>query len=305
MIIDQINLNQLRIFSAVYRSRSMTVAAKTLHLTQSGVSQHIKSLEGAIGVRLFDRIHQKLVPTSAGTSLFKDASERLYEIERALWAIRGAETELSGTVSVGMPVEFGNNVVMPLVAGFSRLNPKVRFRFTLDFADVMNRMLLEGDLDFAFVDEFRMDRRIQTRKVYDEVIELCILPGGLRDRPKAQTRKLFEALDYVDYQPEAPILRRWFAHHLGTRHISLNVRAAVMDAQGVGRLVLSGLGAGALPGHLFHKLLGEGHRLHRFEGCGRPLKNVISVASLRDRSQSPAASAAQSWITDSLLKSKP
>jgi len=69
--------------------------------------------------------------------------------------------------------------------------------------------------------------------------------------------------------------------------------------------ILLGLGAGALPGHLFHKLLGEGHRLHRFEGCGRPLKNVISVASLRDRSQSPAASAAQSWITDSLLKSKP
>jgi DNA-binding transcriptional LysR family regulator len=43
MIIDHINLNHLRIFQSVYKTQSMTTAAGELHLTQSGVSQHIKA----------------------------------------------------------------------------------------------------------------------------------------------------------------------------------------------------------------------------------------------------------------------
>jgi len=56
MLIDQINLNQLRVFESVYRTKSMTHAARELHLTQSGVSQHIKALEDVLTLKLFDRI---------------------------------------------------------------------------------------------------------------------------------------------------------------------------------------------------------------------------------------------------------
>ncbi|MCC6137911.1 MAG: LysR family transcriptional regulator, partial [Bdellovibrionaceae bacterium] len=59
MLLDQINMNYLRIFEAVYRTRSMTQAANELHLTQSGISQHIKSLEDTLDLQLFDRIKQK------------------------------------------------------------------------------------------------------------------------------------------------------------------------------------------------------------------------------------------------------
>jgi len=64
LLIDQLNLNHLRVFECVYRTGSMTAAAKELHLTQSGVSQHIKSLEDVLNFKLFDRIQQRLVPTS-------------------------------------------------------------------------------------------------------------------------------------------------------------------------------------------------------------------------------------------------
>ena len=56
MLIDQLNLNQLRIFESVYRTQSMTQAAVELGLTQSGVSQHIRALEDVLGLSLFDRI---------------------------------------------------------------------------------------------------------------------------------------------------------------------------------------------------------------------------------------------------------
>lgn len=300
MIIDHVNLNHIRVFECVFRTRSMTLAAQELHLTQSGVSQHIKSLEDMLGIRLFDRIQQKLVPTSAANQLFKRSSQGLNEIEQALWQIKGGEAQLAGQISIGMPIEFGNNVILPLISAICRKHPLIRFTLRLDFANVMNDMLMKGELDFAFVDDFRMDRRIKTEKVYDEVLELCATDEFLKSKgaPK-NTRRYFESLEYVEYQAGEPILRVWFAHHLNTKHIDLNVRTTVMDVQAVARLIISDVGAGILPGHLLAKLQKEGHKLYTFKGCGKPVKNTISVAYLSDRSHSPTVLT----VLDSLKKS--
>jgi DNA-binding transcriptional LysR family regulator len=306
MIIDNINLNNIRIFESVYRTQSMTLAAQELHLTQSGVSQHMKSLEEMLGVQLFDRIKQKLVPTAAGATLFKQCSKSLTEIEQALWQIKGGDKELSGTVAIGMPIEFGNNVLLPLLSKFCRKNARVKLKIKLDFASSMNEQLLRGDLDFAFVDDFKMDARVKIEKVYDEILELCTLESFVNTAAAAKNaRKYFEGLQYVEYQEDEPLLRNWFAHHLDARNISLDVRATVMDVQGLARLILEGLGAGILPGHLFQKLTKEGHKLHRFKGCGRPLKNAISAAFLHERTHSPATLGVLNYLRESLTKTLP
>ena len=113
MISNQLNLNQLRVFASVYRARSMTQAASELHLTQSGVSQHIKSLEDMLGVRLFDRIKQRLVPTQPAGLLYKGCTDALGGLEHALAEIKGGTDRLSGPVNIGMPIEFGNNLILP------------------------------------------------------------------------------------------------------------------------------------------------------------------------------------------------
>lgn len=301
MIIDHVNLNHIRIFECVYRTQSMTAAAQELHLTQSGVSQHIKSLEDMLDIRLFDRIQQKLVPTSQARVLYENCSKSLQQIEQTLFRLKGGDTQLSGTISIGMPVEFGNNVILPLLGQFCRKHPLVKLNIKFGFASQMNEELLKGSLDFAFVDDFRMDRRILTEKVYDEVLDLCASEELIKKKGQPrQQRKYFEALEFVDYQENEPILRMWFHHHLETRHIDLNVRATVMDVQAIARLILSEAGAGVLPGHLLAKLQKEGHKIYKFKGCGKPLKNAISVAHLELRTHSPTALSALEFLKTSL-----
>ncbi len=301
MLIDAINLNHLRIFESVYRKRSMTVAAKELHLTQSGVSQHIKSIEEVLGVQLFDRIRQRLVPTSASTALFLKISQGLQTLEQAIGEVRGGHKQLSGTVTVGVPIEFGNNVILPLLSEFGKNHPEVKFKFRLGFASTMNTEILQGSIDFAFIDDFPVDRRIITEKVYDEVLDLCIHPDWLKQKKLNKfNRQYFESLNYVEYQDEEPVLRMWFSHHLNTKRVNLKVKAVVMDVQGIARLILHGLGAGILPHHLLLKLQKEGQKIHRFTGCGRPLKNAISVASLRDRTHSLVAQKTFEWLKTAL-----
>lgn len=301
MLIDQINLNHIRIFESVFRTGSMTLAADELSLTQSGVSQHIKSLEDVLKVKLFDRINQRLVPTAQAVVLYEKCSHGLQNIEGALAQVTGRDQELSGTISIGMPIEFGNNLVIPLLTRFAQANPFVRYKLRLGFANEMNESLLRGDLDFAFVDEFNMDRRITTEKVYNETLELCIHQDTMKEKMSSkQNRAFFESLTYIDYQQGEPVLRMWFAHHLKTKHLSLNVRTYVMDVQGIANLILSGMGAGVLPSHYVRRLEKEGGKIYAFRGCGRALLNSISVAYLEKRSHSTATLALlenlKSWL---------
>lgn len=315
MIIDKLNLNHLRIFECVYRHRSMTKAAKELHLTQSGVSQHMAALEEMLEVPLFDRLKQRLVPTGQADILFRRSFEALGGIEQALTELKGGEQKFAGSVSLGVPIEFGNHVILPLLAKFCAQHPLIQTMVRYGFANEMNEELLRGSLDFAFVDSFSVDPRVHAEAVTDEVLHLCAAPELLqragvrgvnweRELSSSEKRKFFESLSYVDYQPGEPVLRMWFRHHLGSKGLKLNVRSTLMDVQGIGRLVISGMGAGVLPGHYIERLRKQMVPLYRFEGSGKPLKNRISVAYLSGRRHSSQALALRSWILENLKRTQ-
>lgn len=302
MLLDQINLNQLRVFQEVYKTRSMTSAAKNLFLTQSGVSQHIRSLEETLGIKLFDRINQRLIPTVHGKELYEESSQALAKIEDSLWKIKGEKQELSGTVTFGVPIEFGNNAIIPLLSKFSSEYPQVKFNLKMDYAAKFNEQLLKGEIDFAFVDSFKMDRRISTQHVYTEELLLCGLKSILNAKPK-NNKKFFESLNYVEYQEGQPILSMWFEHHINTKNLHLNVKATVMDVQGVSKFVVNGMGFGIIPHHKFHNLLNQGYDLISFEGCGTELENHISIAYIENRSLSSSATTLLEWLKEELAKS--
>jgi DNA-binding transcriptional LysR family regulator len=79
-----INFRQVEAFRAVMLSGSMTQAAKDLHTTQPNVSRVIAQLERRVGLRLFERISGKLVPTREGEVFFRD-------VERAFAGLRSLE----------------------------------------------------------------------------------------------------------------------------------------------------------------------------------------------------------------------
>jgi LysR family transcriptional regulator, transcriptional activator of the cysJI operon len=298
MLLNQINLNHLHVFAEVYKTKSMTIAAEKLHLTQSGVSQHIKALEDSLKVTLFDRINQRIIPTAAATDLYDQCNLGLETIEKALWKIRGDSTELTGTVSIGMPIEFGNSLILPLLSKFGKSHKNVKFQIYLDFASQLNEMLLDGEIDFAFVDDYKMDKRIQTEIIYTEKLALCTSQNNVNG-PTDTSKKYFESLEYVDYQKDAPILNMWFEHHFKSK-ANLNVRAHVMDVQGVARFITNGFAAGILPMHVIKKLETEGHKLHIFKVSDKELENHISVAFITNKTQSRTADVCLSFLQDSL-----
>ncbi|MFI0895181.1 LysR family transcriptional regulator [Streptomyces sp. NPDC020983] len=84
-------LRQLRSFEAVVRAGSVTEAAVRLGMAPSSVSQAVRTLEGDLGVRLFERGARGMRTTAAGEELAGWARRLLEQAERARHEVVAAD----------------------------------------------------------------------------------------------------------------------------------------------------------------------------------------------------------------------
>ena len=100
-------LMSMRVFSAVAKNRSFSVAAKKLSISKAMVSKHIKSLENSLSVRLFNRTTRKLNLTDAGSSYYEKVNMILSEIDETESAISQLNSEPKGKLKVMAQPSFG------------------------------------------------------------------------------------------------------------------------------------------------------------------------------------------------------
>ena len=74
---------QLLAFATLAESKSFTLAAKQLFLTQSAISHSIKNLENDIGCKLFERVGKKTLLSEAGEKFLPTAQKILSDMETA------------------------------------------------------------------------------------------------------------------------------------------------------------------------------------------------------------------------------
>lgn len=108
-----ITLHQLRIFSAVAHSSSLTRAAKQLGVTQPSLSQQLAKLESALGGRLFDRVNNQLILTDAGRFLLRKAETVLAEMDEAETGLAEYRLGRRGRIAVGALASVARTIVPP------------------------------------------------------------------------------------------------------------------------------------------------------------------------------------------------
>jgi DNA-binding transcriptional LysR family regulator len=108
-MLDGVSLDQLRAFIAAVDEGSFSAGARKLHRAQSAISELVSSLEGQIGVALFDRSARYPRLTPAGLLLLADARSVVCNVDllkaRAKGIAGGLESELSAVVDVLFPIE--------------------------------------------------------------------------------------------------------------------------------------------------------------------------------------------------------
>ena len=150
MVTNLINLDMdvLRTFVTGMDLGSFSKAADRIGRSPSAVSLHLRKLEDQIGQPLVRKQGRGLVLTEAGETLMRYA-RRILELNDEARLALGDLARLEGWVRVGIPQDFGETWLPPLLARFQRAHPKVRVEARVDRGAAMADATSAGALDLA------------------------------------------------------------------------------------------------------------------------------------------------------------
>ena len=145
----------MKYFIAVVECSSFTEAAEQCYISQSAISQQIRSLEKELGVELIHRENRRFTLTPAGEYFYEQSKGILNEVEdirRETFRI-GKDKELE--LKIGYLRCYSGQELHQAVAEFSRLYPEVSIHIVNGTHEELYDLLRFGGADLVLTDQRR------------------------------------------------------------------------------------------------------------------------------------------------------
>ncbi|MHB1142952.1 MAG: LysR family transcriptional regulator [Sulfuricaulis sp.] len=176
------DIDLLRTFLEVYRTRHFGRTAENLYLTQSAVSARIRLLEETLGAPLFTRARNDIQLTPAGTRMLKYAEAILNAWNRARQdAALGEEDKVS--LAIGASYSLWDILLQDWMHRLYGTMPRVALQAEAHGPEMLIRKLLDHALDVAFMFEPPQMAELEVREVAS--IKLIMVA----DRPNLTARE--------------------------------------------------------------------------------------------------------------------
>ena len=170
-------LRQCRYFVAVVDAKSITSAARKLHVVQSAVSHQIARLEEELNTTLLERTRSGVVPTEAGRLLYVHAQAALKHAQAAHEAIRALHDEVRGTVTIGLPSSTAAVLAVPLLKEVRARLPHVLLSVSEGLGNALAEELARGGIDLSILFEDEPLRGFKRLPLVKERLHfVCALP---------------------------------------------------------------------------------------------------------------------------------
>ncbi len=252
-----LNVHQLNVFVTAAETLNFTVTAKRLHLTQSSVSQIIKTLESQLEVDLFKRKARTLTLTDAGVVLLPMARDIVEGSIRAAERMELMKQEVHGHLIVGCNTAPGKYVLPVLLAKFNEVYPLVHFTCRVLPQDQALAKLAEGDIHFAFTNVGEMKQGRTEIMLYLQEPLVLIVPEGHAwlEREHVEPDELYEER-FIMREPGSGTfenVKRGLGE-LGIDIENLNVFMEMGTSEAIALAVQQGLGVGFVSNMIVNKI---------------------------------------------------
>ena len=200
-------------FLAIYRTRSITRAAETLHFSQSALSQRLQLLEDEIGVQLFSRSKgRKIVDATVEGESFLAIAEQWSQLYEASMAIRsnpgrvhlnigGVDSAVSHVFSSFLVNYIGKNFLTDIM---------VRTQHSWEIYE----LLQSGELDLGIVNNDHRAREVTVELLFTE--EYVVVQSGTTLPPGAVHPADLDPVNCI-YQSFDPQFARWYEQWFSKR----------------------------------------------------------------------------------------
>lgn len=139
---------QLKYVLMLAETRSFSMAAKKLYITQPALSLFIMNLEEQLGVSLFDRSSSPIKLTSVGEEYVKTA-QKILDLEAELDNKISDILELKqGLLSVGITPVRGSYLTIDAIIQYNQKYPGIKINMVEDEMSKLQDLVLGGSIDF-------------------------------------------------------------------------------------------------------------------------------------------------------------
>jgi len=247
-MLNNIDLNRLRTITAVFNKRSVAAAASELNVTSSAVSQSIRLLEKELKTQLFLRIGKRLEPTPFVTELCLAVNQFLGQLDHVL---EGDQIKaISGKVKLGAPSLFGSGALMKQIGRLRKRHPSIQIQAVLGDTKRLLFDLLEGRLDFAFLDSGKYPvstKDLLLQPVVTEELILCCSKSFYKEHVDSDhSYKHLSGLEHIPYHDSSEAIYKWYMHHFG-KAPKLNPYLMVDHPIAILNAICDDLGLGVVP----------------------------------------------------------
>ena len=243
------NHAQIKAFHAVASQESYTKAAKSLHVTQPTVSDHVKALEERYGVKLFKRQGRGVALTSLGHALL-DVTRRKFSLEaEAEQLLSMAKGMMSGRLRV---VADGPYLVVPLLGAFCQRYPGINISMKFGNTEQVLEDLYELNADIGVFADFNNDERLYAFPYRTD--KLVVFVSKDHEWGRRHSVKLEELNGQrLILREQGSVTRSVFEQAMRQKAIQPDRVLEIGSREGVREAVAAGLGIGVISeGELGH-----------------------------------------------------
>jgi DNA-binding transcriptional LysR family regulator len=240
-------LRQLKVFETVARHASFSRAAEELHLTQPAISTQVKTLEGHVGMPLFEQLGKKIYLTPAGSELLHHSREIIAQFQAAEEAMTQFKGVSGGRLNVAV-ISAGDYFLPRLLVNFAGRHQGVKLNLSVHNREELLRQLADNMTDLAIMARppTDMDTVNESFAAHPYVI---VAPP---DHPLAKKRRI--PMSALSHQP-------WIVREKGSdtrksmeeglsRHLpEMNVIMEIKSTETIKQAVIAGMGISFLSAH--------------------------------------------------------
>ena len=237
----------MRVFSAVAKYGSFSVAAKKLSISKAMASKHVQNLENSLGVRLFNRTTRKLNLTELGHAYYDKVESILTDIDETEQSISQRNSEPKGTLKIMAQPSFGAFHLSRTLSEYLKKYPDVKTEIELS-----NRMpdLVEDGVDLAFHFGELEDSMYIARKIASARRITCASPSYIKQNGKPQTPDDLSKHNCLVYSPRSAVEEWEFIQNDQNIKIGVSGDIQCNDNDALRIAAIQGCGIAQLPTYI-------------------------------------------------------
>lgn len=241
------NIQQLTIFVAAARSRSLTEVADELGFSQPTISFHLRKLEEQVGIELFKKYYRNLQLTDAGKALLPYARRIVALCQEAEQLMKDHQHERKGNLRIGASYTPATYWLPDLLSAYHQEYPGVHVQMTVKKAELVTELLRNGEIDIGIVSDtpFANPELVSVPLIEDELQLLFHAKHPLASKPDLSVDDLRNE-PFIVHETGATS-RRLADQWADENGLSLRICMELGAIETIKETVRCGIGIGILP----------------------------------------------------------